>query len=111
MEGIAGPTLMRVYNFWHSGGMNSRSTVATAAVNAALDRARYAENEVEYRQAVAHVLNAFENDPPAVFLAFSERARAVSKRFAVPSEPGRDIMGPLVRLWRPASDERQARRN
>ena len=30
-----------------------------------------------------------------------ERARAVSKRFVVPDEPGRDVLGTL-RLWKPS---------
>ena len=46
----------------------------------------------------------------AVFLAWQERARAVSRRFSVPSEPGRDILGTL-RLWKSAADTRQASRN
>ena len=48
------------------------------------------------------------DDPPAIFLAWSERARAVSKRFDVPPpKPGRDILGTL-RLWKPAGDAAQA---
>ena len=44
------------------------------------------------------------DDPPAIFLAWSERARAVSKRFVVPdAEPGRDILSTL-RFWKPAED-------
>ncbi len=51
------------------------------------------------------------DDPPAIFLAWMERARAVSKRFVVPTaEPGRDILSNL-RLWRPSGISQQASRN
>ena len=36
------------------------------------------------------------DDPPAIFLAWSERARAVSNRFVVPPpEAGRDVLSTL----------------
>jgi hypothetical protein len=42
------------------------------------------------------------DEPPALFLAWSERARAISRRFDVPTpEKGRDVMN-SIRLWRPA---------
>jgi hypothetical protein len=91
--------------------MNNPGTFGNATVDAVFDRVRYAENEIGYRQAVGQVQKALEDDPPAIFLAFSERARAVSKRFVVPSEPGRDIIGPGVRLWTRANDERRTSRN
>jgi hypothetical protein len=47
------------------------------------------------------------DDPPAIFLAWSERARAISTRFDVPVEPGRDILSTL-RLWRPIDQARYA---
>jgi hypothetical protein len=51
-------------------------------------------------------------DPPALFLAWSVRARAVSRRFIVPAaEPGRDVLSTL-RLWKPSSTgHQQASRN
>jgi hypothetical protein len=49
---------------------------------------------------VAALQRAIVDDPPAIFLAWSQRARAVSTRFHVPVEPGRDILSTL-RLWRP----------
>jgi len=111
-EAISGPTAMRVYNLWHStspgnpGGRWGNPTIDTA-----LDRARYAEDESAYRQAVAGLQQAFTDDPAAVFLAWSERARAINKRFIVPPlEAGRDPLATL-RLWTPRSDERVARRN
>jgi len=80
-------------------------------VDAAFDRVSHAENEATYREAVSGLQHAFLDDPPAIFLAWSERVRAISKRFVVPSpEPGRDVMS-TVRLWTPRNDERVANRN
>jgi hypothetical protein len=53
----------------------------------------------------------FLDDPPAVFLAWSERARAISRRFEVPpAEANRDILLTL-RNWKPRNDNRLANRN
>ena len=65
---------------------------ASAAVDGALDRIRHAGSDDEYRAGVAAFQRATIEDPPAIFLAWSERARAVSKRFVVTdAQPGRDI--------------------
>jgi hypothetical protein len=73
-------------------------------VSVALDRLRAAPTEADYKAAVAGFQQAMIDDPPAIFVAWSQRARAVSTRFEVPAEPGRDILRSL-RLWRPASDK------
>jgi len=81
------------------------------AVDSAFDRVRDAETESEYREAVGKLHQTFLDDPPAVFLAWSERARAISRRFEVPpAEAGRDIMITL-RNWKPRNDSRLANRN
>ncbi len=53
--------------------------------------ARRADDD-DYKAGVAAFQRAIVDDPPAIFLAWSERARAVSTRFDVPVEPGRDIL-------------------
>src|SRR6185295_3620488 len=101
MEAISGPTLLRPYQIWHSKGAFNAGGLGNATVDAAFDRVRHAANDMEYEQAVAGVQRAFMDDPPAIFLAWPVRARAVSKRFVVPpSEQGRDIMA-TFRLWKP----------
>jgi ABC-type transport system substrate-binding protein len=111
VQAISGPTLLRLYQAWHSDGAANMGGFGNRGVDAAFDRARHAETEQAYRQAVTALQQAFSDDPPAIFLAWLERARAVSKRFVVPpSEPGRDIVGTL-RLWTPRNDERIANRN
>jgi peptide/nickel transport system substrate-binding protein len=109
-DGISGPPLLRVYGLWYSSGKLNPGTFGNAAVDAALDRVRHAETEADYREAVVRLEQTFVDDPPAVFLFWSERARAVSKRFVVPVQPDREILGTL-RLWKPANAERRASRN
>jgi ABC-type transport system substrate-binding protein len=111
LEGISGPTVLRVHFLWDSGGAGNPGGLGNDTVDAAFDRVHHAENETTYREAVSGLQHAFLDDPPAIFLAWSERARAVSKRFIVPSpEPGRDVLS-TVRLWIPRNDERIANRN
>jgi ABC-type transport system substrate-binding protein len=104
---ISGPSLFRPYAFWRTGGSLSFGQAGSTKVDAALDRIRYAASDEEYRQAVAGFQQAVLDDPPAIFLAWSERARAVSRRFDVAAEPGRDILTTL-RLWRPVSADELA---
>lgn len=106
-----GPTLVRPYLFWHSGSPYNWGRFASESVDAALDSVRHATSDVEYKTGVAALQHAIIDDPPAIFLAWSERARAVSRRFDVPSEPGVDIWGRTLAQWKPAGDERNARRH
>jgi peptide/nickel transport system substrate-binding protein len=106
IEAVSGPTLFRPYAFWHSTGFLNWAHFGTATSDAALDRVRNAQSEAAFRDAVAGLQQAFMDDPPAIFLAWSQRARAVSKRFDVVTEEGRDILGTL-RLWKPTPDVRQ----
>jgi peptide/nickel transport system substrate-binding protein len=110
IELVSGPTLLRPYLLWHSDAPNNWGTFGNAAADIALDRVRNSATDAEYRIAVTELLKTFVDDPPGIFLSWSVRARAVSKRFSVPAEPGRDILSTL-RLWKPASDSRQASRN
>jgi peptide/nickel transport system substrate-binding protein len=109
-EFISGPTLFRPYLLWLSDGPINFGHFGGRNIDKALNAVRFSGSEADYRAAVSNLNQVFSEDPPAVFLAWQERARAVSKRFSVPSEPGRDILGTL-RLWKPAADTRQASRN
>jgi peptide/nickel transport system substrate-binding protein len=103
-DALMGPSLLRPYQFWHSGSPNNWGHYSSPAVDEALDRVRHAANDDEYRAGVGAFQRAMIDDPPAIFLAWSQRARAVSARFEVPVEPGRDVLGTL-RLWRPLADK------
>lgn len=104
-DAVSGPTLLRPYLFWHSRGNNNWGRYASAAVDSAFDQIRAAATDDQYKAGVAAFQQAIVDDPPAIFIAWSRRARAVTKRFDIPAEPGRDILGSL-RSWRPAADKR-----
>ena len=110
LDAVEGPSLFRTYQWWHSGGSLNPGALGSPVIDAALDRIRYAASDDEYRNAAEAFQRVTIADPPAIFLAWGERARAVSRRFDVPAEPGRDILTTL-RLWRPVADEKLANRN
>jgi ABC-type transport system substrate-binding protein len=109
---VSGPTLLRVSLVWDSRSEINLGGLGNPTVDSAFDRVGQVEDEAAYRQAVGRLQQAFLDDPPAIFLAWSERARAISKRFAVPPpEAGRDVLG-TIRLWSPRNnDARLASRN
>ena len=107
---VSGPSLFRPYEFWRTGGSFSFGQPGNTRVDAALDRIRQAASDDKYREAVIGFQQAVVDDPPAIFLAWSERARAVSTRFDVAPEPGRDILTTL-RLWRPVAGGKIASSN
>lgn len=110
IELISGPTLVRPYLVWHSKGPFNWGRFGNATVDGALDRIRHAASDEDVRAAVGGIQQAFVDDPPAVFLAWSVRARAVSKRFDVQAEEGRDVLS-TIRLWKPAGISQRASRN
>jgi len=104
LEGVSGPTLLRPYQLWHSKGAVHPGGLGSPKLDDALDKIRHAPSEAEYLGAVAAFQQTIVDDPPAVFLAWIQRARAVTKRFVIPPvEQGRDVLSNL-RLWKPTSD-------
>jgi peptide/nickel transport system substrate-binding protein len=111
IELISGPTLFRPYLIWHSNTPLNWAGWGNPTVDSALDGVREAPTEDTYRRAVTGLQQAFMDDPPAIFLAWQVRARAISNRFVVPPpEAGRDVIGTL-RVWKPAAGSAQASRN
>ena len=103
LEAIGGaPTWM--YGMWHSPARGSTPFIASGYTGAdkELDEMQMARDEEELKRAVAAVYQKMAEDPPAIFIAWPEVARAVSTRFEVPVERGVDIMGGNLWLWRPA---------
>ncbi|HSC28145.1 MAG TPA: ABC transporter substrate-binding protein, partial [Vicinamibacterales bacterium] len=91
---------------WTYLGFHSRySFTGYRAADGALDRMRTAANDTETRSAVADFQHVLYEDPPAIFLAWPQVARAVSTAFVVPDEEGRDIIGSISQ-WRPAASRR-----
>jgi peptide/nickel transport system substrate-binding protein len=97
---ISGPTLFRSYRHWHSKMQAQPRPITSPRIDGALDRIRHAASDDEYRAGVTAFQQAMVDDPVAVFLAWGERARAVSRRFEVVAPKDRDILNTL-RLWRP----------
>ena len=108
---ISGPTLFRPYLIWHSKTPLNWADWGNTTVDTALDRVREAPSEDQYRRAVGGLQQAFMDNPPAIFLAWSVRARAVSNRFVVPPpKAGVDVISTL-RVWKPAAGAAQASQN
>jgi peptide/nickel transport system substrate-binding protein len=110
LDVISGPSMYRLYMWWHSDGLLNFMKFSSPAVDSALDSIRHAPDEAAYKAGVAAFQRAMLADPPAIFLAWGERARAVSNRFVVPSTPGRDILRSPY-LWRPRGESRLASKN
>lgn len=107
----AGPGLLRSYVFWHTQGSANPGALGDSRIDDALDRIRRATSDGDYKAAVANFQKVTIDDPPAIYLAWGQRSRAVSKRFNVPpGEPGRDVLSTL-RLWKPSTDAQNASRN
>jgi ABC-type transport system substrate-binding protein len=101
---VSGPNLFRSYRHFHSKMPFNPKPAASALIDASLDRIRYAASDDEYRAGVTAFQQAVVDEPPAIFLAWGERARAVSRRFAIPkTEGGRDITA--IRLWKPVAPQ------
>jgi peptide/nickel transport system substrate-binding protein len=110
LDMVSGPSLFRSYQWWHSAGLFNPGTLGGGAIDAALDRIRYAGSDDEYRSGVGAFQRAVLDNPPGIFLAWTERTRAVNRRFDVAAEPGRDILTTL-RLWRPTNQTQYVSRN
>jgi peptide/nickel transport system substrate-binding protein len=107
---LSGWNLFRVYRWWHSTGGSNATGFSSSAVDSSLDRIRHAVNDNEYRSGVQAFQTAIGDDPPAIFLAWGDRSRAVSKRFEIHVDKGSDINNSL-RLLRPTADKGSATHN
>ncbi|MCX6551944.1 MAG: ABC transporter substrate-binding protein [Acidobacteria bacterium] len=98
---VGGPYATIPYRFWHSAGPSRRWNYwgyANGAVDAALDAMRDARDDQHFREAMTSFETAVRDDPPAVFLAWSQTVQASSRRFEVPRDgDGRDALYVLNR--------------
>jgi peptide/nickel transport system substrate-binding protein len=108
---LSGPSMFRQFLVWHSAAATNPTGFSSVKVDAALDQIRHSASDDDYRAGVTAFRRAMNEDPPAIFLVWSQRARSVSSRFLVPPpEPGRDILRTL-RLWKPVADNGASSRN
>jgi peptide/nickel transport system substrate-binding protein len=98
---ISGPSFGRPYLFWRSAakydGFNKFGYENAEAERLFELLRASALNEAATRSATKRLQRVFLNDPPALFLAWSERARVVGPKFKPVIEPDRD---PVVTMWR-----------
>lgn len=105
---MVGRSLTWVYRFWHSPRDNRPIDTGYRSADETLDRIRQAGTDDEVRAGVAELSRLFTTDPPAAFLAWQTQSRAVSTKFDVAAEPGRDILS-NVWQWRPAPEQQAFR--
>jgi len=111
LDVISGASIFRIYEWWHTRGSLNPGALGNDLMDAVLDRARFARTDLEYQNAIVGIQNSFREDPPALFLAWTQRARAVSRRFEVPqSDPSRDILATL-RQWHETTEVTPVSRN
>ena len=96
---ISGPTPTRTYIWWRSAkefkGMNVFGYERPDAERQ-FETLLRSTNEAAIRSATSALQRIFYDDPPAVFVAWDARARAINRRFVVP-EDSRD---PMWTLWK-----------
>jgi ABC-type transport system substrate-binding protein len=107
LETLSYRTSAYVYQNWHS--QQRGGALGYRGADAALDQFKSAVEVDEVRTSIAAVQQAMYDDPPAVFIDWTEKTRAVSSDFDVPVERGRDILGTIQR-WKPVPPGQQARR-
>lgn len=94
---ISGPALARPHVFWGSPrreGLHAFGYDNPEALRL-FELLRTSTNEAAIRSAMSRLQRVLLEDPPALFLAWNERARAVRRKFRIP-ELGRD---PLFTIW------------
>ena len=100
LDSISGPTPGRAYIFWASArrftGSYNLFGYENAEAEALFERLRTTRNEAAVRSATRRLQRVLLDDPPALFLAWNERARAIRRDFAIPEQTGRD---PMLSLW------------
>ena len=97
MERTSGRSLAWTYLAFHS----SENQAGYAAADKVLESLRRTTADSGVRTAVSDLQQIFYDDPPAIFILWPKVARAVSSKFVVPDEGGRDVMS-RIWLWRPA---------
>jgi peptide/nickel transport system substrate-binding protein len=102
---ISGPTLARPHVFWGSPRREGLHAFGYQNNEAArlFELLRTSGNDAAVRSAVGRLQRVLLDDPPALFLAWNQRARAVTRRFRLIGQTGHD---PLVtiRQWTENTD-------
>ncbi len=100
---IVGNSAGRPYVLWHSSSKQNAPGYHNVLVDQAFDRLRAAPDDDATRAAFHDLQASMLDDPPAVFLAFGETTRAVSRRFQPVTPPGGDVFRTIPE-WRLADN-------
>jgi ABC-type transport system substrate-binding protein len=86
---VSGPTPARTYMWWRSAKRSPVLLNVFGYENAEAERLfetlLRSTNEAATRSAVSKLQRVMYEDPPAIFVAWTTRTRAINKRFAFPS--------------------------
>jgi peptide/nickel transport system substrate-binding protein len=110
LSALVGPNSLRLYQWWHSDAPYNFGGFHSDVVDGSFDSIRHAADDAAYKAGIAALQRALVEDPPAIFLTWSERARAASNRFEVAPDTTGDVLRTL-RLWRPVTDKAMAGTN
>jgi len=104
IDSISGPTVGRSYMFWRSarrfpGGLNFFGYENLEAERL-FDVMSTSTNEIAIQSAFTRLQQTLLDDPPAVFLAWNERSRAVRRDFEIVQDPRQDPADPIYSMWR-----------
>jgi ABC-type transport system substrate-binding protein len=98
LDMISGPTPTRPYIWWRSAknfrGVYNVFGYENADAERLFEMLLRSTNEAVIRSATSQLQRIFLDDPPAVFIAWDTRARAISRRFSWP-----DNSDPMWTLW------------
>jgi peptide/nickel transport system substrate-binding protein len=101
---ISGPTIGRSYMFWRSTRRFPRGLNVFGYENLEAERLfdvlSTSTNEIATQSAFIRLQQVLVDDPPALFLAWNERSRAVRRDFQVVQDPQRDPADPVYTIWR-----------
>jgi peptide/nickel transport system substrate-binding protein len=100
---VSGPTVGRSYMFWRSArhfqGLNVFG-YENAEAERLFDVLRTSTNDIAVQSAFTRFQEVLLDDPPALFLAWNERSRAVRRGFEIVQDPVRDPADPVYTIWR-----------
>jgi len=99
---ISGPSVGRSYFFWrsarHANGLNVFGYENPQAERL-FDVLRTSTNNVAIQSAFGRLQQTLLDDPPALFLAWDERSRAIRREFEVQQDIGGPV-DPIYTIWR-----------
>jgi peptide/nickel transport system substrate-binding protein len=95
---ISGPTLARPHVFWGSGRREGLHNFGyqNAEAGRLFELLRTSTNEAAVRSAVSRLQRVLLDDPPALFIAWNQRARAIRRNFRL-AESGPDPLFTIPR--------------